>query len=351
MLISNAFDAKKFWSMGGLLLFPHVPKTGGTSIRRILSEHIKDGVFVLENGSLDLDEAAERLKKALPADLSALKLIVGHMPFGVHLLFPDRLVKYVSVVREPVERIASHYLHECHYHVFTERGELLLRHEGFVEFANASNATYGEKETWYARNDQCRVLFPALLEELPQGPDAPMDRDSVLGKLSALTKEWYALIGVQDALDEFIAHLCSLFGCLPPEAEVRLNARYGRDASQIFSATDHAVIERWNEYDRLLHNFVRGELPEKCAKGEHSELNQLKMTAEIRLKALQHCRAHFFHLNADREAAQLVMDHQHKIILRLEAELERYRQERIILENSANAVHDASLALKQFFKK
>ena len=97
------------------LLFMHLAKTGGTSLRVSLSKAYADRekAFVYDpadlRGALRQDEFGE-----LPAERrAALRLVMGHFRFGLHRSL-DQRSRYVTVVRDPVDRVVSLYYHYVH---------------------------------------------------------------------------------------------------------------------------------------------------------------------------------------------------------------------------------------------
>ena len=87
------------------MVFIHIPKAAGTSLRAILfSQHEKDRIFTIYKN------AAERVEefKVLPEERRHhFTLVAGHMPFGIHEYFPEST--YVTMLRRPVDRVVSHY--------------------------------------------------------------------------------------------------------------------------------------------------------------------------------------------------------------------------------------------------
>ncbi|MEM1417032.1 MAG: sulfotransferase family 2 domain-containing protein, partial [Myxococcota bacterium] len=81
------------------LYFTHVPKTSGTSMVRLAFGHLPDAE-VERYGSL------KRLagRRAQPP-----KLVTGHFPWGAHLALAPRRHAYLTMLRDPIDRVTSMY--------------------------------------------------------------------------------------------------------------------------------------------------------------------------------------------------------------------------------------------------
>jgi hypothetical protein len=100
-----------------LLIFFHIPKTGGTTMDAILArcfpgtEHF-DGQVGTSTSGLALrprDRIAAKYHALSSADQAAIRCVMGtHYPFGIETLF-GRPAKYFTILRPPVERAASHF--------------------------------------------------------------------------------------------------------------------------------------------------------------------------------------------------------------------------------------------------
>jgi hypothetical protein len=95
-----------------LTVFIHIPKTAGTTFTDVLlNNHPPDTVGRLENlfaGARDIaPEALERMRNA-DAWTMWMHALRGHHPLGIRDFLPAD-TRYVTFLREPVDRLLSHY--------------------------------------------------------------------------------------------------------------------------------------------------------------------------------------------------------------------------------------------------
>lgn len=96
------------------LLFLHIPKTGGTTFNHILyqnfahSEQFKINP-VDKKVSFDLYNVLSDRKK------DRIKLFRGHFYYGIHDKLDISNYRYVTIVRDPVKRIISHYFYSKNF--------------------------------------------------------------------------------------------------------------------------------------------------------------------------------------------------------------------------------------------
>jgi hypothetical protein len=83
-----------------ILVFVHVRKTAGTTLRRIIRRQYPRGT-VWESDN----DTPPRLS---PEMFAGMRVLQGHFPFGIHARLP-RPVTYITLLRDPVERALSVY--------------------------------------------------------------------------------------------------------------------------------------------------------------------------------------------------------------------------------------------------
>lgn len=91
--------------MNKKLIFLHIPKAGGLTMRSIIERNFPAHLIHHVDGS---PGSAERFARLPEEERRAVKVLRGHMPFGLHkdMCAP---ADYITLLRHPVERIISLY--------------------------------------------------------------------------------------------------------------------------------------------------------------------------------------------------------------------------------------------------
>ena len=108
-----------------LLVFLHIPKTGGTTLTEIIERQI--GVNHFYDVKKDIRKAVKFI------DDKEIKCIKGHMPFGIHK-YIKKSCKYITMVRDPFDTAISSYyyiLRKKNHHLYEKVKKLDF--EGFLK--------------------------------------------------------------------------------------------------------------------------------------------------------------------------------------------------------------------------
>jgi hypothetical protein len=106
-------------SRGSLLVFIHIPKTAGSTLRTVLSMNEPGGRSralgnVFKGGGGLSRGVMERMSKGQGPNLRGVGLVRGHFPLGIREYLPlymprGREIRCFTFLREPTERTLSHY--------------------------------------------------------------------------------------------------------------------------------------------------------------------------------------------------------------------------------------------------
>lgn len=92
------------------VIFLHLPKTGGTSLRNILNREYAENtrLLIYTYPHFPKKDGIVKLQKLSNDKRAKLELIYGHFAFGIHEYLPQEST-YITFLRDPVDRIISHF--------------------------------------------------------------------------------------------------------------------------------------------------------------------------------------------------------------------------------------------------
>jgi Galactose-3-O-sulfotransferase len=89
------------------LIFLHIPKTAGTTMRSIIRrQYSPEELYAVEDPDWVSKNAEFFLKSK--KNNSGIRCLIGHFPYGVHHYLPDP-AQYITILRNPVEWTLSTY--------------------------------------------------------------------------------------------------------------------------------------------------------------------------------------------------------------------------------------------------
>lgn len=214
-----------------LLLFLHIPKTAGSTLMQIIERQYSPEAILIQH-----QPTIHQALGALPSGaIDRFEVAMGHLWFGVHALVP-RAATYITVLRDPIERVISHYYfvqqHPEHYLHGVSRGMSL---EEYVT-SGCSNEL---------ANDQTRLLAGGAI-------DTPSE---MLAIAKQNLERHFAVVGLTEEFDQSLLLMQRCFGWRSPFYLKRNVTRHPSKA-QLPAATLR-VVEQHNQLDLELYRFAR----------------------------------------------------------------------------------------------
>jgi hypothetical protein len=230
-----------------VLCFVHIPKTAGTTLNSILTrQYGRKHIFVLSKNRPDaLPESFRKLRRGKRKKCRVMK---GHFPYGFHEVL-DRPYLYMTLFRDPVERVISHY----HY-VMRSGEHYIHKHLG--------DELPGLKD--YIESDVVREVKNGQTYMMV-GPKVMKRGENVAEQAKKILRENFAIVGTAERFDESLLVMKAVLGWKYP-FYVSLNVTQNKlKRSQLDPAT-LATIQKYNQIDYELYELADQMLDELLEK-------------------------------------------------------------------------------------
>lgn len=248
------------------LVFLHTMKTAGSSLKVVLASWWDPRICLL-------DAFLDELVLLPPQVLATAGFVTGHLPFEALRLFPAR-PRSVTVLRDPVERTVSHYLHvrRSPEVAATNPDFSLAEFLAAPQFAAATGnyqARYlaheiGLTTAWREWSPEAR--FAALGPPYPPGTPLPLQSlfdatplpfgDDELARVALTHLGEVDHVGTVDDLEALVNELAAALH-RPAAAVPRDNVRPRSDRRADLPAALLRRIDQATQIDRLLYEEAR----------------------------------------------------------------------------------------------
>jgi hypothetical protein len=250
-----------------LLVFIHIPKAAGTTLANLLRIHYPDGFHRGTSVFAGVEQVEEPLR-ALAAD-SSTRAVSGHLTFGLRDRLPPD-ARYLTMLRDPVERTLSHYSFLVRYFFARARSTPDVKGAGLVAPwlpAPSDAPTLDEciaEGSYIPDNLQTRMLCGLVspFDELPL---------DALDQARHNLRDGFAFVGTTERFEEFLA-LLNIELDWPTVAFKRYKENTRRLGKEQLPVETLRAVEERNALDRELHAYA-GELLEEALERAGPELD------------------------------------------------------------------------------
>ena len=251
--------------MKDLFIHLHIPKTGGTTLRDIIQrQYQSEKILMIPK----LDESEDILKEVSTSQINQLKLIQGHLKYGIHNHF-HRRAKYFAIIRDPINRVLSTY-----YYVLSQKN-------------NPQNLSTSNNQMTIYDYVQSGVN-PFLINgqtQLISGKTGNIDNPIIKSEeLFSLAKENIAndflFLGITEMFDETILILKNMLGWHMPYYSIanRTKKKPNYDA---VNPTIISFIKEHNQLDLKLYNITKTSLLNRIAEENDIFQNRINKFKKI----------------------------------------------------------------------
>ena len=264
--------------MKDLFIHLHIPKTGGTTLRDIIQRQYQaEKILMIPK----LDESEDILKEVSTSQINQLKLIQGHLKYGIHNHF-HRRAKYFAIIRDPINRVLSTY-----YYVLSQKN-------------NPQNLSTSNNQMTIYDYVQSGVN-PFLINgqtQLISGKTGNIDNPIIKSEeLFSLAKENIAndflFLGITEMFDETILILKNMLGWHMPYYSIA-NRTKNKPNYDAVDPTIISFIKEHNQLDIKLYNFTKTSLLNKIAEENdifHNRINKFKKINKLLNPLFSYSRA------------------------------------------------------------
>lgn len=235
------------------LVFLHIPKTAGSTFHTILGERYPTVTTMNLFGSRYSDPEIKRFIELPEVTKSKIKLLKGHMPFGLHQYLPGTS-KYISILRDPVERIISQY-----YYIKANTHNPL--HETLVGKNMSISQIVSSGVSIGLNNGQCRFLNGDISQYAFNQCD-----EGMLNNVKENIRKHYLWLGITERFDESLLVLSKKIGWQNPPYYFRHNTSKTRTKKSGTSLEDINTIQEFNQLDITLYDYANKILDDEISK-------------------------------------------------------------------------------------
>jgi hypothetical protein len=236
---------------GPLLAFVHIPKTaGGTATTMFARAYSPAAVHDAGNYLRNPETVSNRTGPPGGWERwhrNGGRVSVGHVPYGVFRRWLPPDTSYMTFLREPVDRVLSHYYRHIHHPELTPTERAERRQEGRATAGSIEEALV-ELHVPQVTNLATRFLCgdPSPMGELPA---------SALDDAKANLRR-FTFVGIQERFEESIVLLQRALGLEPtPYLNRHVSVEGGRPTVEEIPAEQRALIEEHNSLDMELYEF------------------------------------------------------------------------------------------------
>lgn len=223
-----------------LVIFVHIPKTAGTSLRIIIERNFdKQAIFTLDGR--DPQKSIEQFNQLSQEEKASFFLVQGHGEFGALENLPHQHIKYITFVRDPVERVLSYYsyiLSDAFRRPQAEKAESM----SFKEYLLS-------KSDWQIDNHQTRMIAGNV------GPEYGACNEEVLERAKDNIIKYFHFVGLAERFDQSVLAMSRSLGWKTPFYK-SLNRTKKRITQDTIDEEMKTLIRNENRFDLQLYEFV-----------------------------------------------------------------------------------------------
>jgi galactose-3-O-sulfotransferase len=221
------------------LIYVHLPRTGGTALKRDILFPNFPRRWCEVNYSPDLMPlgGAQDLLSWPPARRNKVRVVAGHMPFGLGEQL-EGSSDYITILRDPILRVVSGY-HFCRNNP-DNPAHLSARELPLAEFVRQG---CGQSQNCYARWLSNRVF----------GTQFSSDEEMLAVAMQNLAR--FSFVGITERFDESVRRLCTKYGLV--QHTTSTCNRNSHTPTDVCLSREEEIISAWNVLDLQIYRTYR----------------------------------------------------------------------------------------------
>jgi hypothetical protein len=243
------------------VIFLHIPKAAGTTLHRIIEQQYEPNtIFTIHEGKTIID-----FKNLSEAQRARIRVLKGHLYFGLHEFLP-RPSTYITMVRDPIERVISHYYFELRTPSHELYKKIKSQNMSLEDFVRSGVCLHLD-------NGQTR-----LLSTTGAGIGYGQCSNELLESAKKNLREHFAVVGLVERFDETLILLKRKFKWKMP-FYIKQNVTKQRPLKENIPKDTLKLIESYNQLDIELYKYTQKLFEEL--------INQQPPLFELELKSLK----------------------------------------------------------------
>jgi Galactose-3-O-sulfotransferase len=232
-----------------IVIFTHIPKTAGTSLRHIIQSQFQPQqvfeFYHLKTQPPKVRKGIEKYNNLTANQKKAIKFVSGHVGFGLHEFLP-RPCTYITVLRDPVERVVSYY-----YFLLRNQNNL-VKDKSLEEFIQTFEGVHNSMTCYLSG-----LTLKAQLQDPSIELKSQQFAQETLEIAKANIKQHFQVVGLVERFDETCILLRKILGWNLASFYVKKNvAKHGNLIENLPQDTLN-LIQKFNELDIQLYAYAQ----------------------------------------------------------------------------------------------